>query len=144
MIEDRHQLDLPAVIVAGTAQGLAVERHHHPVLLTRSQTTGLTRWARPLTGEQPAGQDPLQRTRVDRAQHPTERRGMRSRPAHADGLVGPSGPLGDRRPGPSAGQHRPQGKEQHRLQAVTTTAGPARIGHRRQRLQQRDRLARVQ
>jgi hypothetical protein len=144
VIEDRDQLGLLPALVAGAAQRLAVHGQHRPVLATRSRVVSRRPPAGIAASQDPPGQGTLQRGRIDRREHSPERGRVRRRTADGHRLLGAAGPLSDRRVRAGAGQHGADREQQHRLQTVTTAAGLARIGDRRQGLQQADRLGYLQ
>ena len=144
VIEDRDQLGLSTVAVAGAAQSLAVDGQHRTDLTARPNMLGALSLPGLAAGQDPAGQRPLQRGGIDRGQHPAERGRMRRRPADAHRLLGVRGPLGDRRVRAGAGQHGTDREQQNRLQTVTTPPRLARVRNRRQGLEQADRLGRTQ
>jgi hypothetical protein len=144
VVEDRDQLGLPPALVAGAAQRLAVHGQHRPVLITRAHIVPGRPPAGIAASHDPPGQGTLQRGRIDRREHPSERGRMRRRTDHGHRLLRAAGPLGDRRIRARAGQHGADREQQDRLQTVTTTPGTARIRDGGQSLQQTDRLGRIQ
>ena len=135
VVEDRDQLGLFPVLVAGAAQRLAVHGQHCAVLTTASCGVGRLPPAVSAAGYDPAGQGALHCDRVDRGQHPAERGRVRCRPADGHPLLSAASPLGDRRIRAGTGQHGADRQQQDRLQTVTTASGLARIGDRSQGLQ---------
>jgi hypothetical protein len=105
VVEHGDQLGSLTVLVAGAAQRLTVDGQHGSVLAAGSRVVGVLPPAALAAIQDPAGQGALQRSRVDRGEHPAERGRVRRRPAHGHRLLGAAGPLGDRRIRAGAGQH---------------------------------------
>ena len=144
VVERRHQLHPLALVIVRPAQGLAVHGQHGAVLATRLRVVPQRPPAGSAASQHPPGQGALQRGRIDRRKYSPERGRMRRRTAHGYRLLGAAGPLRDGRVRTGAGQHGADREQQDRLQTVTAAAGPARIRDGSQRLQQADRLGRIQ
>jgi len=131
MVEAGQQVRCGTASIAGTAHGLAVNRHHRP----RS-------WPPPgreLRGH-PRPDRAVEGGRIDRGQHPPDRGQVRDRAGQAQPDPQPGrgvgGPLGDRRIRPCPGQHRAHRGGQDRNQRVPAAARVPRVGNLPERCQQ--------
>jgi hypothetical protein len=129
MIEGGQQVPTRAARDAGSAQCLAVHG---------DRPAGARRRGSALLG--PAARCLIQGISIHGLQSPPERGLTRHYPGDTEripgGLVRISGPLGDRRERPGAGQHRAQRQAQDHRQPVPHTPALAGIRHRGQHRQQ--------
>jgi hypothetical protein len=132
------QVDLPAVLLLGAAEGLAVDRPQPPMPATA--LTLVRAWAGAVAVGQPRADHGGQQVGVQAAQGSADRGLGWDRPAGGgvsagaergpDRLRGIGGPLGDRGHRPGAGQHRGGGQSQDRGQRVAAATTPSRVRNR--------------
>ena len=137
VVHHRQQVHLRPAVVAGAAQGLAVDRDRPP------RRPGC-RWrpggrCRGLLVGQPSADRAVERVGVDAAQHaahggltwwpPGAGPRVMAHPQRGQHLAGRvAGPLADRGQGPRAGQHRAHRHGQHRDQCVPSAPPVAWVG----------------